>query len=135
MNKHTSGPWESSGCTVWQKGGDMICDLSMAMRPPNETEANSYLIAAAPRMLEVLEIIESDDSPMPTWLWQKIKMTIARAKGEKLEDFEILSERISSLIGPLLDAWDDLPNDLKHDKELEKVKKIVSRINQTIELE
>ena len=42
--KHTPTPWMSGGCVVWQKNGDMVCDLSVAMRSPNVTEANTEYI-------------------------------------------------------------------------------------------
>ncbi len=53
--KHTPGPWVSGGCVVWQENGDQIADLSLAMRKPEETEANTRLVTAAPDMLEALE--------------------------------------------------------------------------------
>ena len=46
-----------------------------------EITPDQRLIAAAPEMLDVLETIENDDSSIPEWLYERIKIVIAKAKG------------------------------------------------------
>lgn len=43
------------------------------------------------------------------------------------------SRRAMPLIGPLLDRWDELPNDVKCDEELEKVAAVIERIDAAME--
>jgi hypothetical protein len=52
--KYTPGPWRSGGCEVREANGCLICDLAVAKRHSNETEANARLIAAAPEMYAIL---------------------------------------------------------------------------------
>lgn len=69
--KHTPGPWRNHGqynllrdeigaegraiCTVWtRKAGDGLLDRQEPQAWP-EGEANAYLIAAAPELLELLQ--------------------------------------------------------------------------------
>jgi hypothetical protein len=33
------------------------------------------------------------------------------------------------LIGPLLDVWDDLPNDVKGDEELKRLSEVIDKIS------
>jgi uncharacterized protein HemY len=42
-------------------------------------------------------------------------------------------KRIRELVGQLLDWWDQLPNDVKTDPDLEKIAKIIDEINEAIE--
>lgn len=44
--------------------------------------ANAHLIAAAPEMYDVLSTIENDDGTIPKWLWDKIQLVLAKARGE-----------------------------------------------------
>lgn len=60
--KHTKGPWEKMGPIVRSKSGD-ICDCRCIWTrggDPNMevplSEANAQLIAAAPELLEALEV-------------------------------------------------------------------------------
>jgi len=43
------------------------------------------------------------------------------------------SKDVMPLIGGLLDAWDDLPNDVKSDPELEKLSKHIQKIDDAME--
>lgn len=43
------------------------------------------------------------------------------------------SERVMPIIGGLLEAWDQLPNDLKHDDELSLVKEYIEHIDAAME--
>lgn len=43
------------------------------------------------------------------------------------------AERVVPLIGGLLDAWDQLPNDVSHEDELTNVKKHIERIDAAME--
>jgi hypothetical protein len=48
-----------------------------------EQKANSHLIAAAPEMYDLLSTIENDDNQVPVWLWDKIQLTLTKARGER----------------------------------------------------
>lgn len=54
--KHTKGPWETDGRTIWdgQRVGSVVATLPSCGLHFN-TEANATLIAAAPDLLEALE--------------------------------------------------------------------------------
>lgn len=67
MNKHTPGPWRvstpdhTSGATMIQAAdGTIICSRVMAHDGSNDdieaAEANARLVAAAPELLEALEL-------------------------------------------------------------------------------
>ncbi len=43
------------------------------------------------------------------------------------------AERVMPMIGPLLDAYEQLPNDLKTDPDLDSIRKIVAAINKAME--
>ena len=76
---HTPLPWESGGCVVWQRNGDMVADLSTTCSPsartPNEVTGNTeYIVRACnafPALLEAMaslassaaRIVEDDDKP------------------------------------------------------------------------
>lgn len=49
----------------------------------DEAIANAHLIAAAPEMYDLLTSIENDADQVPAWLWDKIQLTLAKARGEK----------------------------------------------------
>jgi hypothetical protein len=42
---------------------------------------------------------------------------------------------VMPLIGGLLDAWDDLPNDVKYDEELERLRKHIEKIDDGMEMD
>ena len=62
-DKFTPGPWSAPdkgklrGAVV-AKDGEMVCDPSGAGRHEDEAEANARLIAAAPEMYYILDIID-----------------------------------------------------------------------------
>lgn len=56
MAKHTSGLWEQSGCSVYRKDTAKPICLMSGPAEQEEREANARLIAAAPELLERLEI-------------------------------------------------------------------------------
>ena len=43
------------------------------------------------------------------------------------------AKAVMPMIGPLLDAWDDLPNDVKDDPELEHLATHINLINDAME--
>jgi hypothetical protein len=43
------------------------------------------------------------------------------------------AKKVMPLIGPLLDAWDGLPNDLSGDDELSHLSGIIEKINAAME--
>lgn len=101
--KFTKGPWigfnngKWADCGAWSVGndeassysdvavnaGDMtICLVVSDSWNDEEMESNAHLIAAAPDMYDVLSTIENDDGTIPEWLWDKIQITLAKARGE-----------------------------------------------------
>jgi len=101
--KHTPGPWKSDGYHVRQSGQcgtRMIADVAYTgphHTPPDEypkscrlvDEANAQLMAAAPELLEALEMlltIEPNYFSTDAYersLWQNARETIAKATGKK----------------------------------------------------
>lgn len=63
-DKFTPGPWSAPdkgkliGAVV-AKDGEIVCDPSGAGRHEDEAEANARLIAAAPEMYYILDIIDT----------------------------------------------------------------------------
>ena len=63
-DKFTPGPWSAPdkgklrGAVV-AKDGEMVCDPSGAGRHEDEAEANARLIASAPEMYYILDIIDT----------------------------------------------------------------------------
>jgi len=47
---------------------------------------------------------------------------------------KLQAKGVMLIIGPLLDAWDDLPNDVKCDPELERVAERIRRIDDVMEV-
>ncbi len=88
--KFTPGPWERGG-TLVGAGNITIRQQWDGVRKSDETEANAYLIAAAPDMYEALEmaILEYGKPGGPwnvpsesgTWI-DKAKAAIVKARGE-----------------------------------------------------
>ena len=64
IDKFTPGPWSAPdkgklrGAVV-AKDGEMVCDPSGAGRYEDEMDANARLIAAAPEMYYILDIIDT----------------------------------------------------------------------------
>lgn len=75
MTKHTPGPWAVNPVAAWVDCGQLdedgdptpVCALAWPTiyRSENETEANGYLIAAAPDMLEALQMLVADFADYP----------------------------------------------------------------------
>ena len=63
-DKFTSGPWNNPeggnlrGAVV-AKDGEVVCDPSCAGRHEDDAEANARLIASAPEMYYILDIIDT----------------------------------------------------------------------------
>ena len=92
-SKHTIEPWTSGGGVIYGGGGSCIADLvggnANNLRSPDETEANTNLMVAAPAMLEVLKKVKSNldlfDYAMFGWEFeQNIDEIIASIEGEPL---------------------------------------------------
>ena len=99
MPAHTPGPWEVAEAGSWAGGkrtsmeyfvrrpGDDVAIASEIIDPANDdapSEANAQLIAAAPELLEALELAlfvrgTSDDTPE---VRNKMEQAIKKAKGE-----------------------------------------------------
>ena len=63
-DKFTPGPWSAPAegklrGAVVAKDGEMVCDPSGAGRYEDEAEANARLIACAPEMYYILDIIDT----------------------------------------------------------------------------
>lgn len=90
MNKFTKGPWQAGGNWDVNKvlstdGGDIICDCSDAassVEDDSEREANAHLIAAAPELLEQLEIARRFVQPKFRQVLLRIDAALAKARGE-----------------------------------------------------
>lgn len=88
MSKHTPGPWTFKGRTVRgphprdPEGRTRIVVNAIWDRGTyvGEAEANARLIAAAPELLEALEI--ALDCAGDAWWAEKAEAAIAKAKGE-----------------------------------------------------
>ena len=48
---------------------------------------------------------------------------------ERSKEIRRQEKEVMVLIGPLLDAWDDLPNDVKGDDELKRVAEVIDKIS------
>ncbi len=55
MSKHTSGPWETNGVSVFDPIGLHIADSKY---PGFQRQGNAHLIAAAPELLEACKYAE-----------------------------------------------------------------------------
>lgn len=91
--KFTEGEWTACGTFVMsetisdtvaigQAGDAAIKYYSSGLVSEEEQAANANLIAAAPDMYDLLSTVENDDGTIPAWLWDKIQMTLAKARGE-----------------------------------------------------
>ena len=56
--KHTSGPWRYNNLTdIYDSNGATICELYRGSELNERCKANARLIAAAPEMLDALQVI------------------------------------------------------------------------------
>jgi hypothetical protein len=55
--KHTQGPWKRTGMRIYRETlhGNRVATVESAKLPPEESEANARLIAAAPDLLAALK--------------------------------------------------------------------------------
>ena len=84
MSKHTPGPWEISGCTiipgtlyVYSKKGEYLAKV--LHENDKKCQANARLIAAAPRMYELLDEARKIVRDMPpdwNYKWDTMAMAI-----------------------------------------------------------
>ena len=90
MNAYTPGPWYYSSGMVWADADERVAiaraDRNEPATLPTERDANARLIAAAPEMLEALEVIMSV-SFFDTWLetqpvYKLALAAIQKARGE-----------------------------------------------------
>jgi hypothetical protein len=92
MSKHTPGPWEIEGHYhfgyKWISGPEhsqlaqVVWCMEYEDRSPS-CEANAHLIAAAPDLLEALEI--ALDFAGDAWWAEKAEAAIEKARGESNE--------------------------------------------------
>jgi len=89
MSKHTPGPWEikrhPDSCYKYISAPEHLALAQVVWCVEEEDrspacEANAYLIAAAPDLLEALEI--ALDCAGDAWWAEKAESAIAKAKGE-----------------------------------------------------
>ena len=94
MSKHTPGPWQLyaiDGLDI-HEGPTLIATVSTwDVHDPDERAANAALIAAAPELLEILELVVDEaqfggldrygDKIAPK-TWELAEAAIARANGE-----------------------------------------------------
>ena len=87
--KFTKGPWLPPKGRVTKfidaRIGRGTLQEVCAVGPTQECsqqEANAYLIAAAPEMYDMLHSIENDANQIPPFLWGKIQVVLAKARGE-----------------------------------------------------
>jgi len=95
MSEHTLGPWEIEEHYHfgyrWISGPEhsQLAQVVWCMEDEDrspECEANAYLIAAAPELLEALEKVYADmNDDMPVALRKVCYEAIAKAKGENNE--------------------------------------------------
>lgn len=86
--RHTKGPWRKIGNIIWGAGIQTKVAQLFTQHVPGEKSgvfeehANASLIAAAPEMLEALELVIEHGFASQEW-WQKpIYDAIAKARGE-----------------------------------------------------
>lgn len=88
---HTPGPWWLSDhdwyvrATCNQGVNWRVAEVIEVLPEDEQAEANAFLIAAAPEMLEALQNIENDDGSIPEHAWQMIQNAIAKATGEEVD--------------------------------------------------
>ena len=88
MSKHTPGPWVIRGNTVFDITDRVICPVvdMQGEVGSNAQNANGYLIAAAPEMLEAMEFmlkelrLDNDETGLGK---QRLIDIIKKARGEK----------------------------------------------------
>lgn len=80
--KFTKGDWIAHYDGI-QCNGKLIVAKTGRAKTPEQENANLNLIAAAPEMYELLDSIENDAEQVPKWLWDRMQLTLEKARGEK----------------------------------------------------
>ncbi|AUG84937.1 hypothetical protein MAELSTROM_17 [Pseudoalteromonas phage Maelstrom] len=84
--KFTKGEWVVKGSSMSMgsnyRGSFSIESNSFDGDISTANAANKALIKAAPDMYDMLATIENDIGQVPAWLWDKIQLTLAKARGE-----------------------------------------------------
>lgn len=88
--KHTPGPWkvrENGGLmqSVEAKRDWLVFKCGRDFMAREELEANARLIAAAPELLEALELLIAETDPLRLNSgepWCRVRAVIAKARGE-----------------------------------------------------
>ena len=88
---HTLGPWtfgraipvDDTVSRIVRAGDDHIAVVMDLDGAAQEAVNNARLIAAAPDMLEALQLIHANAGESPEWIRSRIDAVIARATGEQ----------------------------------------------------
>lgn len=85
MNKHTPGPWTSTGQWIEatnQAGTGVLATVHAIHVTDQEADANAKIIAAAPDMAEALRLMIGEAELHPSWakLWCLSEARAALAK-------------------------------------------------------
>ena len=91
--QHTPGPWtqDGFGTIITANGRTLVVEgLALSSRSNEETRANTRLIAAAPDLLEALEMVRDADDDckrdglktIPSMARNRIDRAIAKATGQ-----------------------------------------------------
>jgi len=83
--KFTKGEWSIAEgrtyCAVKQVStGIVVADMRTVNG--NYKASDAHLIKTAPEMYDLLMTIENDSDQVPAWLWNKIQLTLKKARGE-----------------------------------------------------
>ena len=86
---HTPGPWapgraipaDDTVSRIVRAGADHIAVVMDLEGAAQEAADNARLIAAAPDMLEALQLIHANAGESPEWIRSRIDAVIARATG------------------------------------------------------
>lgn len=89
MSKHTPGPWtfvpddREDGIlgVVWGEGWP-IAEIYSDILDPEEAEADTRLIAAAPELLAACQQAEWNSLDLPPFVVEQLRAAIAKATGE-----------------------------------------------------
>ena len=78
---HTPGPWAARGLTVFP-GKETALSVAVVTQHRREAGANARLIAAAPDMLEALQLVWDTyglDERVDSVVWQVVRAAISKA--------------------------------------------------------
>lgn len=86
MAKHTPGPWEQSGCSVYGKTTAKPICLMSGPAMQEEREANARLIASAPELLEACKMALNLYKHSPYTIEDTLRQAIAKAEDNHAKD-------------------------------------------------